>query len=96
MPVFKPVASVWVSLVPHPCPHHCPPEGGGGLALLAWALILAALVTLAVLIAVWLRRRQLTARPPVRLVSSRSIGPITASRPREIQPRRTVAKQSPR
>lgn len=111
--------------MPHPCPHHCPPKGGGGasLAVAAGVLVLAAavagpvihaaeialevlvitagclaaagLVTIAAVLAVRLRRRQLAARPPVRLVSSRPAAPITASRPRAIEAGRTVANQSP-
>jgi hypothetical protein len=104
--------------MPHPCPHHCPPEGGSGLGAAAAAVVLvliaaavagpvihaaeialqilvitagclaaAALVTVATVIAVRLRRRQLAARPPVRLVSSRPAQSLPAPRPAIEAPR---------
>ncbi len=64
------------------------------LVITAGCLAAAALVATAAVVAVRLRRRQLAARPPVRLVSSRPVPPIPASRPRAIQAPRAVADPS--
>ena len=51
------------------------------IVITAGCLASGGLVTVAASIAVRLRRRQLAARPAVRLVSSRPLPPIPASRP---------------
>jgi hypothetical protein len=107
--------------MPHPCPHHCPPEGGGGIIAVAIGVLAvvfvaaavarpvihalevaleivvitvgglasAALFTIVAMIAVRVRRRQLAARPPVRLVSVRPVQAIPAAQPRAIGAART-------
>lgn len=98
--------------MPHPCPHHCPPEGGGGLVTAAGVLVLvligtavarpvihagevaldvlvitagclaaAGLMSVAAVLALRFRRRQLAARPPLRLLRVRPVQAIRLTGP---------------
>ncbi len=65
------------------------------IIITAGCLAAAGLVAVAAVVAVRLRRRQLAARPPVRLVRSRPVQGLPASRPRAIGAPRAVAQPSP-